>query len=167
MVFAKTHRAARNLARQFERRRVGKLYWACVEGIVEPADGTWNDYLCKVYGQPRTMVVGASHSGAQAAVLRYRTIGRHRHGSWLEVELETGRTHQVRVQAASRGYPILGDAHYGSSIPFGPQWDDPRLRSIALHARRLTVAHPLSREAITLIAPLEASWSDANLEPAV
>ena len=167
MVFAKTHRAARNLARQFERRRVGKLSWACVEGIVEPGDGTWTDYLCKVYGQPRTMVVEQSHPGSQHAVLHYRTIGGHRHGSWLEVALETGRTHQVRVQAMSRGFPILGDAHYGSTIPFGPQYDDQRLRSIALHARALTLSHPLSREATNLVAPLGECWNDAALESVV
>ena len=110
------------------------------------------------------MVVEASHPGAQAAVLHYRTIGRQRHGSWLEIELETGRTHQVRVQAMSRGFTILGDAHYGSTIPFGPQHDDPRLRSIALHARELTIWHLLSREEIRLVAPLPEYWSEAQLE---
>ena len=64
MVFAKTRRAARQLARQFERRQVRKLYWACVERAVEPASGTWIDYLHKVYGHPRTAIVEHTHPGA-------------------------------------------------------------------------------------------------------
>lgn len=166
MIFAKTHRVARNLARQFERRRVHKLYWACVRGNVEPAEGTWTDYLCKVYGQPKTMVVESTHAGAQLAVLHYRTIGRQRYGSWLEIELETGRTHQVRIQAASRGYPVLGDAHYGCAIPFGPPYDDERLRPIALHARSLTIMHTISRVEMTFEAPPNADWQALSLERA-
>jgi RluA family pseudouridine synthase len=159
MVFAKTHRVARNLARQFERRRVRKIYWACVEGVVEPAEGTWTDHLVKVYGQPKAMVVDRSHPGAQEAILRYRTLGRHPHGSWLEIELETGRTHQVRVQAASRGHTILGDSHYGSQLPFGEQFEDERLRAIALHARSLVLLHTITREEISLVAPPPGHWN--------
>jgi RluA family pseudouridine synthase len=165
MVFAKTRRAARNLARQFERRRVRKIYWACVHGTPQPAEGTWTDYLSKVYGQPKAMVVDAAHPGAQLAALRYRAIGRHRHGAWLEIELETGRTHQVRVQAASRGFAVVGDAHYGCEIPFGPPSEDVRLRPIALHARSLAFVHPMSREDIALVAPLPECWSELGLEP--
>jgi RluA family pseudouridine synthase len=164
MVFAKTHRAARNLAKQFERRRVRKVYWACVQGRVEPAAGTWTDYLCKIYGQPKAMVVDATHPAAQRAVLHYRAIGRHRHGSWLEIELETGRTHQVRIQAASRGFMLLGDTHYGGEIPFGPPYDDPRLRPIALHARSLAFLHPLTRTEASLVAPTDANWQALALE---
>jgi 23S rRNA pseudouridine1911/1915/1917 synthase len=167
MIFAKTRRAARQLSRQFERRRVEKLYWACVQGTVEPLEGTWTDYLLKVYGQPRALVVESTCTDAQQAVLRYRTIGRHRHGSWLEIELETGRTHQVRVQAASRGFPILGDAQYGSQIAFGPQLQDERLRAIALHARRLKFLHPTTRDQITLDAPPSACWNELTLESIV
>jgi RluA family pseudouridine synthase len=165
MVFAKTHRVARNLARQFEKRRVRKLYWACVQGQVEPAQGTWTDYLCKVYGQPKTMIVESTDAGAQLAVLHYRTIGRHRHGSWLEIELETGRTHQVRVQAASRGHAVLGDAHYGGELPFGPHYEDERLRPIALHARSLRVMHTITREEMTFEASLPPKWEALELTP--
>jgi RluA family pseudouridine synthase len=164
MVFAKTHRVARNLARQFEKRRVHKRYWACVVGHVEPAEGTWTDHLHKVYGQPKTMIVESTHAGAQLAVLHYREIGRHRHGSWLEIELETGRTHQVRIQAASRGFAVLGDAHYGCEAPFGPPYEDERLRTIALHARSLRVMHTISREDMTFEAPLPATWEEIELQ---
>jgi len=167
ILFAKTRRAARQLSRQFERRQIRKSYWACVEspihGIVDPPAGTWTDYLWKVHGQPRTQVVESTHEQGRLAILHYRTIGTHRFGSWLEVELETGRTHQVRVQAASRGYPIVGDAHYGSTIPFGLPVDEERERPIALHAHALTFFHPTSRAEIRLEAPLSASWDDLEL----
>jgi 23S rRNA pseudouridine1911/1915/1917 synthase len=164
MIFAKTRRAARQLSKQFERRQVNKRYWTCVERIVSPPDGTWIDYLWKVYGQPRAQIVEGSHPEGQEAVLHYRTLGFHRSGSWLEIELETGRTHQIRVQTSSRGFPILGDAHYGSRIPFGPQPEDERLRAIALHARLLSFFHPTTREPITLEAPLNAAWNDLQLD---
>ena len=166
IVFAKTRRAARQLARQFERRQVEKVYWACVERLVEPRQGTWTDYLHKVYGQPRAAVVDGSHPQAQLAVLHYRTRGYHAGGSWLEIELETGRTHQIRVQCASRGFAVLGDAHYGSRLPFGPPQDDERLRPIALHARRLTFAHPTTRTLVTVEAAVGAAWDALMLEPA-
>jgi 23S rRNA pseudouridine1911/1915/1917 synthase len=166
IIFAKSRRAARQLARQFERRQVKKLYWACVERLVEPRAGTWTDFLFKVYGQPRTAVVDHSHPQAQEAVLHYRTQGFHRGGSWLEIELETGRTHQIRIQCASRGFPVLGDADYGSRVPFGPQHDDPRLRAIALHARCLAFFHPTTRVQVTIDAPTGESWEALALENA-
>jgi 23S rRNA pseudouridine1911/1915/1917 synthase len=163
IVFAKTRRAARQLSRQFERRTVKKTYWVCVERIVEPLAGTWTDYLLKVYGQPRASVVDATMPGAQEAILTYRTIGYHRAGSWLEIELQTGRTHQIRVQAATRGHPVLGDTHYGSAICFGPRHEDPRLRAIALHARSLEFRHPTTRATMTALAPMPGEWSDLEL----
>jgi 23S rRNA pseudouridine1911/1915/1917 synthase len=158
IVFAKTRRAARQLSRQFERRQVRKTYWACVERIVEPVAGTWNDWLRKVYGHPQAEVVDHSHPEAQEAILRYRTIGFHAAGSWLEIELETGRTHQIRVQAASRGFPVLGDRLYGGSVHFGPMVDDVRLSAIALHARQLSFFHPTTKEQLTARAPVNESW---------
>jgi 23S rRNA pseudouridine1911/1915/1917 synthase len=145
---------------------VRKIYWVCVAGRVEPAEGTWTDMLWKVHGQPRAQVVDESHPGAQLAVLHYHTLGRHEHGSWLEVELETGRTHQVRIQAASRGHIVIGDQYYGSEIPFGPQHEDARLRGIALHARQLEFLHPMTREPVTLVAPPPQAWQDLQLDPA-
>ena len=86
-------------------------------------------------------------------------------GTMLEITLETGRTHQIRVQAASRGHALLGDAHYGSTVPFGPQHEDVRLRPIALHARSLTFTHPKSHETITVTAPTPEYWPQFELLP--
>lgn len=158
MVFATQRAVARKISRQFERRLVRKTYWACVQGVVVPASGTWHDHVYKVHGQPRAEIVSAEHPLGRAATLHYRTLGGTPYGSWLEIELETGRTHQVRVQAASRGHPVLGDALYGSSIPFGPQHADERLRGIALHARSLQFVHPNSRLPVHAIAPVPPAW---------
>lgn len=158
MVFGTHLRATRHLARQFEQRSVEKTYWACVAGRVTPAEGTWQDYLRKIPGQPMAEVVDASQPEGRLAVLHYRTLGQGEWGTWLEIELETGRTHQVRIQAASRGHPVLGDAQYGSAVPFGPQYDDKRLRAVALHARSLAFRHPQTAETISVTAPVSDDW---------
>jgi 23S rRNA pseudouridine1911/1915/1917 synthase len=164
ILFAKTRRAARIISRQFERRQVRKIYWACVEGTIEPAEGTWIEFVRKVPDEPRVEVVPAGTPAAQQAVLHHRMLGTvaldsGRDGSWLEIELETGRMHQVRIQAASRGHPVLGDALYGATTSFGPQTVDPRERTIALHAHSLTFRHPESNEPLTITAPLGAVWT--------
>lgn len=158
IVFATRRRAAFKLSRQFERRQVKKLYWACVEGKVEPAEGTWTDAMRKVYGHPRAEIVPREHRDAHIAVLHYRTLAQTPFGSCLEIELETGRTHQIRLQASSRGHAVLGDAFYGSTVPFGIQAEDERLRAIALHARSLSFVDPAMNEAITVEAPLPQHW---------
>jgi 23S rRNA pseudouridine1911/1915/1917 synthase len=158
MVFATRRRAAHKLSKQFENRSVKKLYWACVEGQVDPPEGTWQDSLRKVYGKPLAEVVPPDHPEAKAAVLHYRTLASADWGSWLEIQLETGRTHQIRIQAASRGHPILGDSQYGAKTLFGPQYDDERLLAIALHARMLEFEHTKSKERIVVTAPTPAFW---------
>ena len=163
IVFGKTRRATRKLAQQFERRMVTKVYWACVAGDVAPASGTWRDYVRKVPNEARAEVLEADHPDAQVAVLGYRTLGDGPWGTWLEIELETGRTHQIRVQTSSRGHPVLGDFQYGSSVPFGPQHEDERLRAIALHSRSLSFRHPKTREAIRATASLPAEWLDLGI----
>ena len=161
IVFATRRRAAQKLARQFELREIKKLYWACVEGRPDPADGTWQDYVRKVYGKPLAEVVPPEHPDARLARLHYRTLASASWGSWLEIELETGRTHQVRLQAASRGHPVLGDVQYGATLPFGPPHEDERLRAIALHARTLGFRHPSDKHWVSVTAPTPDFWPNA------
>lgn len=158
LVLARHVRAARRLAEQFQARTVRKTYWACVAGHVTPAEGTWRDWLRKVPDQPRAEQVPADHPDAREAILHYRTLGVFEWGTWLEIELETGRMHQVRVQAAIRGHPVLGDAMYGSQVPFGPPLEDWRQRPIALHARQLQFRHPMTHEPLEVIAPTPPLW---------
>ena len=163
MIFATRRRAAHKISQQFEHREVKKTYWACVEGEVAPAAGTWTDTMRKVYGHPKAEIVPAEHPEARLAVLHYRTLGRTAHGSWLEIELETGRTHQIRLQAASRGHAVLGDAFYGGRIEFGVQHADERLRAIALHGRSLAFRDPSTKELVEIVAPLPEAWAGFNL----
>src|SRR5262245_7336480 len=129
IVFAKTLKAAQRISKQFESRRVEKTYWALVEGHVEPAQGTWKDQLKKIEGEPRTIVTTADDPQGLNAILHYQTLvlptpdsrlPTPSPSSLLQITLETGRTHQIRVQCASRGFPLLGDEMYGSCTPFGP-----------------------------------------------
>ncbi len=163
MIFGLDRTTVRRLSGQFETRRVRKTYWACVSGVVEPSVGTWKDHIRKIPNVPRAEVVGGGDAEGRLAVLHYRTLGLTPWGSWLEIELETGRMHQIRVQASSRGFPLVGDADYGAVLPFGPQFEDRRLRAIALHARTLCFRHPASRQEVTLVAPLPDAWIAAGI----
>lgn len=159
VVFAKHRRAARRLSRQFERRRVRKHYWACVGGIVTPPQGTWRDTMRKVPYEPRSEIVPPDHPEGQFAVLHYRVLGSAAGWSWLEIELETGRMHQIRLQAATRGCPVLGDWLYGSSAPFGESGPPEGQPAIALHARSLSFVSPADNQALTITAEPPASWA--------
>jgi RluA family pseudouridine synthase len=163
IVFARHVRAAQRLASQFENRTVSKSYWAFVEGHVAPVEGMWTDHLHKRHGMAQSIVVPADDPRGKLAILHHRTISITPVGTWLEIELETGRTHQIRVQAASRGYPVLGDSQYGAKQSFGEQHEDERLRAIALHARHLGFQHPMTREQVNITAPVPAAWMTLGL----
>ena len=167
MVFARHVRAARRISEQFQARTVEKLYLGAVEGNVTPDQGTWTDYIRKIPGRAESEIVEREHPEGRIGVLHYRVLARHSGQSLLEIQLETGRTHQIRVQAASRLNPLLGDAQYGSSTTFGPQTEDPRRRWIALHARRLRFRHPMTREIIVQTAPLPEAWRSLSVYPAL
>ena len=170
LVWAKTTKSARRLSQQFERRRVEKEYWAIVEDTEAKAQpergstgpiarssvaGTWIDWLTSAGVSGVVRAVSAGTERARQAVTRF---GLENASSlppgcrWLRLWPETGRTHQLRVQAALRGLPIVGDANYGASKPFP--------RGIALHARRLGLRHPTLGTPLELIAPLPATWTD-------
>ncbi len=163
MVFAKHVRAARAISSQFEDRTVDKTYWAVVEGEVAPDQGTWTDYVRKTPGEARAEVVAENHPHARIAVLHYRVTHRHQGLTWLEIQLETGRTHQIRVQAATRNVPILGDLQYGAGRAFGANTDNERLREIALHARQLEFNLPKTKQRISVTGAVPAAWTDLSL----
>jgi 23S rRNA pseudouridine1911/1915/1917 synthase len=160
VLFARNTKAAQRLAEQFRERQVTKIYWGAVEREVEPAEGVWEDWLRKVQDEARSERTEPHAEGAKLAVLRYRSLQPCMEGTLLEFQPVTGRMHQIRLQAALHGHPILGDAAYGSTRSFGPAVELPRERSIALHARSLTFLHPIRYEPITLTAPLPASWHE-------
>jgi 23S rRNA pseudouridine1911/1915/1917 synthase len=167
IVFAKHVRAARRLSEQFEGRLVRKTYWALVEGNVERDSGTWTDYLKKLENEPRAIVVDKFDPAGRTAILHFRVLKQLPDATWLEIELETGRMHQIRVQCGSRGHPLLGDELYGSQRAFGPAAIDRRDQLIALHARSLEFSHPMTQEPVRVEAPtVIAEWEMTNDEGA-
>jgi 23S rRNA pseudouridine1911/1915/1917 synthase len=162
VLFARNTKAARRLAEQFQTHQVRKVYWAIVERSLRddlpPLEGAWDDWLLKVPKEARTEISTAQTPGARLARLKYRRLVEEGDGALLEMEPQTGRMHQIRVQAASRGWPIRGDVIYGARFPFGPPAELPRDRVIALHARSLTFLHPIRYEPLTVTAPLPPAW---------
>jgi 23S rRNA pseudouridine1911/1915/1917 synthase len=160
VVFARTSKAAARLSEQFREADVGKVYWALVERPPDPVRGACTDWLLKDEPRRRMMLVAPTVPGAQEARLTYRsletlepgTLGAGTLGSatLVEVRLETGRKHQIRVQLAARGWHVLGDVKYGARTRFP--------RGIALHARRLVLEHPVRHDRVDIVAPLPAYW---------
>lgn len=159
MALARTSKAAARLSEQFRMRTPSKHYLAIVEGHAS-IDGQVTDYLRKD-DQRHVHVVSASTPGAQRAELDAQVIARgQRDGhpvSLIFLDLGTGRSHQIRVQLAHRGHPIVGDFRYGSTQPLDG-------KNLALHACRLSLDHPTRRERMTWTAFPASTW-DAFAEP--
>lgn len=155
VLLARTSKAASRLSEQFRGGRVEKTYWAIVEGKPTTDAGEWSDWLCKDERTNTVSVVESGSPGAQSATLGYRVLSRRPGQTLLEVRPLTGRSHQIRVQLASRGLPILGDAKYGSRTALRAGDGG---RRVALHARALTFQHPTRGEAIRVEAPIPADW---------
>jgi 23S rRNA pseudouridine1911/1915/1917 synthase len=158
VLFARNSKAASRLAEQFQKRQVEKRYWAIVPGRVMAECETWTDWLRKVPDEARAEPAERDAPGAKEAILEAAVLAADDNRTWLELQPRTGRSHQLRVQAAIRGYPILGDELYGSTLTFGPPVEHARDRVIALHGRSLTFLHPIRYEPITLVAPLPDDW---------
>jgi 23S rRNA pseudouridine1911/1915/1917 synthase len=151
VLLARTSKAANRLTQQFRAREVEKVYWAIAEGSVEPTEGRLVHWLVAHGRHRRMLIVGPTIEGAKQASLTYRRLrllGAH---SLLEVRLETGRKHQIRIQLADRGHAVLGDRKYGAHVKFPV--------GIALHSRRITFQHPVRDERITIEAPVPEIWA--------
>lgn len=159
LVFARSTKAAQRIHAQFQKHQVLKVYWAMVEGEVQPESGVWDDWIRKIATEARTVPAIEGEPGAKLATLEYRVLERFPGGTRIEFSPLTGRMHQLRVQAAWRGHPVFGDVIYGSPRAFGPVAELPRDRVVALHARRLTLAHPITQKELMLEAPLPAYWN--------
>ena len=143
MVFARTSKAAARLTEQFSAHKALKRYAAVVEGVA-PGAGRLTDWLRKDESTNTTSVVLAGASGAKEARLSFRTLAREKGLSLLDVSLQTGRPHQIRVQLSHAGLPIRGDQRYNPDARVGEQ--------IRLWAYALTIAHPTLKEPMTFYA---------------
>jgi 23S rRNA pseudouridine1911/1915/1917 synthase len=166
VLLARTSKAAARLSKQFRERDVEKIYWAMVEGTIDPPAGLLADYLRKDERHRRVHTTTPQSPGAQLAELAYRTLGSQpgeprlrssTSATILEVRPKTGRKHQIRVQMARAGCPIVGDRKYGSTRGFA--------KGIALHSRRLVIEHPVSKMQIDVEACLPESWHSLVVAP--
>lgn len=149
VVFAKTSKALSRLNEMFKNSEVKKTYWAIVKQTPAETEGELVNYLVRNEKQNKSYAYDTERPGSKKAVLHYRLIARSDNYSLLEVDLKTGRHHQIRCQLAKMGCPIKGDLKYGfpRSNPDG---------SICLHARRVRFVHPVSKELIDVVAPVPA-----------
>lgn len=147
VVFAKTSKALSRLNEMFKNSEVKKTYWAIVKQTPAETEGELVNYLVRNEKQNKSYAYDTEKPGSKKAVLHYRLIARSDNYSLLEVDLKTGRHHQIRCQLAKMGCPIKGDLKYGfpRSNPDG---------SICLHARRVRFVHPVSKELIDVVAPV-------------
>jgi len=158
VVFCRNTKAAQRVAEQFQKHTVTKVYWALAEGVLAEEAGEWRDFIRKVPDQAKAEVVPPDAEGAKEAITAFRVLRRDADATLLELTPQTGRMHQLRVQAATRGHPVLGDALYRSTRPFGPPGEQPRDRVIALHAHRLVFEHPFRKTPVELEAPPPDYW---------
>jgi ribosomal large subunit pseudouridine synthase len=162
VLFAKTSKALSRMNELFRTGDVSKRYWAVVTAHPPKHSDTLEQYLVRNESQNKSYVArqGAATPGAKLARLSYRLLASGEHYHLLEIELHTGRHHQIRCQLAALGCPIKGDLKYGAprSNPGG---------SISLLSRQISFTHPVSKEALTLTAPVpdERLWHD--LEAAI
>jgi len=144
VLFARTSKALSRLTEQIRDGSCRKIYRALVTGRPPKEDGELEDWL--IHDDFKAAVVPPRSDGAKRATLRYRLLETRQDGSsLLEIELQTGRYHQIRAQLAHAGCPILGDERYGSTVPY-------KNGAVALQHASLTVRHPITKETITFKA---------------
>ncbi len=149
VVFARTSKALGRLNHMLKERQIDKRYFAVVKAEPSVDQGSLTHYLKKNEAQNKSYVVPSDSKGAKKAVLQYRVVARSDQYTLLDIELLTGRHHQVRVQLAAEGCPIKGDLKYG----YGRSNHD---GSIHLHARSVAFEHPVRREPLHIVAPFPA-----------
>lgn len=147
VVFAKTSKALSRLNDMFKNKEISKTYWAVVKEVPKQMEATLRHYLVRNEKQNKSYAYDSEKPNSKLAVLHYKLIARSDKYNLLEIDLETGRHHQIRCQLAKIDCPIKGDLKYGAdrSNPDG---------GISLHARKISFIHPVSKESVEIIAPV-------------
>ena len=147
VVFARTSKALARLNDMFRNGDIHKTYWAITQKCPEPSEGTLTHWITRNTQQNKSYAHDREVPNSKQAILNYRLIGKTDNYHLLEIQLMTGRHHQIRCQLSHIGSPIKGDLKYGAkrSNPDG---------SISLHARRIEFVHPVTKETINEEAPL-------------
>lgn len=153
VVFAKTSKALSRLNEMFKNKEVKKTYWAIVKNRPEKEEAELHHYLVRNEKQNKSYAYDKEKGGSKLAILHYKLLSSSEKYNLLEIDLQTGRHHQIRSQLSKIGCPIKGDLKYGfdRSNPDG---------SISLHSRRVSFIHPVSKELIEVTAPVpdERLW---------
>ena len=149
VIFAKTSKALTRLNEMIREGKIHKIYWALTEAAPDPQQGELVHYIWRDSKANRSRAYDAPKGDAKLAKLRYRIAGAGKRYTLVEVELLTGRHHQIRAQLSKIGCPIKGDLKYGAkrSNPDG---------GISLHSRRVEFEHPVRKEPVVVTAPVPA-----------
>jgi 23S rRNA pseudouridine1911/1915/1917 synthase len=147
VLFAKSQKSLSRMTQAFRERTTKKIYWALVDGRVPQDQGSLEHYL--IHGDRVAEVVGESHPNGKHSLLHYKKLKEQEGITLLEIELVTGRYHQIRAQWGVIGCPLLGDTKYGSKSPF---------QGVALHHRSFTFIHPTTKEQIEVVAPAKKAF---------
>ena len=154
MIFAKTSKAASRLSEQVRNKTFKKTYRAVIHGTMSKEKDTLKDYLYKNKKTNMVSVVRKDHNEAKHAELSYETLGKKDGFSLVEIDLKTGRSHQIRVQFASRKHPLFGDQRYGQDVnKVGQQ--------ISLWSQKIEIEHPTTKEKMEFVCepPQEYPWN--------
>jgi len=146
VVFARTGKALSRLGTMFREREVRKIYWAVVDGMPPETEGRLVHHLIRNREKNKSFAVSGSRKQAKRAELSYRLLGATANYYMLEIELHTGRHHQIRAQLAAVGVHIKGDLKYGASR-------SNRGGGIHLHARKVIFNHPVGDRQLEITAP--------------
>lgn len=147
VLFARTSKAASRISEQIRKKNIKKTYIALVDGV--PAkQKKLVDFVDR--DGSKSFITKNKKKGKEA-ILSYKVLKENNSTSLLEVDLETGRHHQIRLQLSNFGFPIIGDSKYGSLVPF-------KNNAIALHAKKLEITHPVKKEPLVFTCPYPKIW---------
>ena len=147
VLFAKTSKALSRLNEMFRNGEIKKSYWAIVKNTPPAKEATLQHYLVRNEKQNKSYAYTTEQKNAKQATLHYKLIAQSEHYKLLEIDLKTGRHHQIRCQLAAIGCPIKGDLKYGAQR-------SNKDGGISLHARKITFIHPVSKKTIEITAPV-------------
>ncbi|MFY7672068.1 RluA family pseudouridine synthase [Tenacibaculum sp. MEBiC06402] len=158
VIFARTSKALERLNKMLREKKIQKTYFAVVKGPLKKKEGTLVNFLKKNPKNNKSTAYSKEIDGSKKSILHYKVIKELDNYSLLEIDLETGRHHQIRCQLSTIGFPIKGDLKYGFSR-------SNKNGSIHLHARKISFTHPVSKELIEIKAPLpknDSIWEACN-----
>ncbi len=158
MLIARNARALKRFGEQFQSRKISKYYMAVLEGQMSEPTSRWEDYVRKIPDRPIAEICASDVPDAKLATLDAHRIVTDGDRTLVLLQLYTGRMHQIRIQAAQRGLPVLGDWTYRGSGHFGPLDDQDQRQCMALHSLRIEFRHPQTGKLTTGTADIPPTW---------